>query len=49
MKFQALDPEAQYEVVGEGKVYSGDELMEVGILVDFWGDFQSRTWRLKKR
>lgn len=48
MKFTALDPDAVYEIVGEGKRYSGDELMEVGILVDFWGDFQSRTWRLKR-
>lgn len=49
MKFVALDPKAQYEVLGEDKVYYGDELMEIGILVDFWGDFQSRTWRLRKR
>lgn len=49
MKFTALDPDALYEVVGEGKCYRGDELMEIGLVVDLHGDFQSKTWRLKKR
>lgn len=48
MKFTALDPEAVYKVVGEEKCYRGDELMEIGLVVDCHGDFQSRTWRLKK-
>jgi len=50
MKFTALDENAVYEIVGdsEGKRYSGDELMNVGLAVDLWGDFQSRTWRLRK-
>ena len=48
MKFTALDPDAVYEVVGEGCCYRGDELMEIGLVVDCFGDFQSRTWRLKK-
>ena len=49
MKFTALDSDALYEVVGEGKCYRGDELMEIGLVVDLHGDFQSRTWRLKKK
>ncbi len=48
MKFTALDPDTVYEVVGEGCCYRGDELMEIGLVVDCFGDFQSRTWRLKK-
>ncbi len=48
MKFVALDADAKYEVVGEDKVYTGAELMNIGLVVDFWGDYQSRTWRLRK-
>ena len=48
MKFTALDPDARYEIIGEDQIYYGDELMEIGLVADFWGDFQSRTWRLKK-
>lgn len=48
MKFTALDPEGVYEVVGEDKKYSGDELMNIGLIVEMHGDFQSKTWRLKK-
>lgn len=48
MKFTALDSDAVYEIVGEDRRYTGGELMNVGLVVDFWGDFQSRTWRIKK-
>ena len=48
MKFVALDEEAKYEVVGEDKVYTGAELMNIGLVVDMWGDYQSKTWRLKR-
>ncbi len=48
MKFTALDPDVTYEVVGEGKQYSGDELMNIGIAFEMWGDYTSKTWRLKK-
>lgn len=48
MKFTALDPEGIYEIVGEEKRYSGDELMQIGLVVDMHGDFQSKTWRLKR-
>ncbi len=48
MKFVALDADAKYEIVGEDKVYTGAELMNIGLVVDFFGDYQSRTWRLKK-
>jgi alpha-galactosidase len=49
MKFTALDEDAVYEIVGENRCYSGGELMHIGLAVDFWGDFQSRTWRLKRK
>lgn len=48
MKFTALDPDALYEIVGEGKTCRGDELMQIGLVVDCYGDFQSRTWRLRR-
>ncbi len=48
MKFAGLDEAARYEVVGEGKVYTGAELMNIGLDTELHGDFQSITWRLKK-
>ena len=48
MKLTALEPEAVYEIAGEGKQYRGDELMNIGLSVEMQGDFQSQTWRLKK-
>ena len=48
MKFTALEEDAVYEIVGEDKRYSGDELMNIGLVVDLYGDFKSRTWRLRK-
>lgn len=49
LKFTALEADALYEVVGEGRVYRGDELMEIGIAVNCYGDYQSYTWRLRKK
>ena len=48
MKFTALDENATYKVVGEDKEYTGAELMYIGLEVDMWGDYTSKTWRLKK-
>jgi len=48
MRFAGLDADAVYEVVGENKTYTGAELMNIGLVADFWGDYGSRTWRLKK-
>lgn len=50
MKFTALEADAVYELLGVngGKRYSGDELMNIGLTVDFWGDFNSQTWRFRK-
>ncbi len=48
MKFRGLEADGVYEIVGEDRQYSGDELMEIGLVVDMWGDYQSRTWRLHK-
>jgi alpha-galactosidase len=49
MKFTALEENAEYEIVGEGKCFRGDELMNIGLVVEFFGDFQSKTWRLRKK
>lgn len=48
MKFVALDPASRYEVVGEGKQYYGDELMNIGLVFEMWGDYTSKIWRLKR-
>ena len=48
MKFTALDPQAKYEIVGEEKQYFGDELMNIGLVFEMWGDYTSKIWRLKK-
>ena len=48
MKFTALDPMAKYEVVGEDKQYYGDELMNIGLVFEMWGDYTSKIWRLKR-
>jgi len=48
MRFAGLDPSASYEVVGVGKVYTGAELMNIGLATDLHGDYQSITWRLRK-
>ena len=48
MKFVALEQEAKYEVVGEDLIYTGAELMNIGLVVELWGDYQSRTWLLHK-
>lgn len=48
MKFAALDADGIYEIVGEDKRYSGDELMQIGLVVDLYGDFMSKTWRIKR-
>ena len=48
MQFTALDPEALYEVMEEGKRYYGDELMNIGLVFEMWGDYTSKIWRLKK-
>lgn len=49
MKFTALDENAIYKVVDEDKEYTGAELMYIGLEVDMWGDYTSKTWRLKKK
>ena len=48
MKFTALDPDAKYQIIGEDKLYYGDELMNIGLVFEMWGDYTSKIWRLKK-
>lgn len=49
MKFAALAPDAMYEIAGEEKCYSGDELMNIGLAVEMHGDFMSKTWRMRRK
>lgn len=48
MKFTALDSNATYQIMETGDKFSGDELMQIGLPVAFWGDYQSKTWRIRK-
>ncbi len=48
MKFQGLQADALYEDAETGQRYYGDELMQIGLLVDMHGDYQSKTWQLNK-
>ena len=48
VKFQGLNPDFNYEVLGEAMIVGGDELMNIGIETGkLNGDFKSVTWRLK--
>ena len=49
MRFAGLEPEGRYRDTDTGDVWFGDELMQIGIVVDFYGDYQSRTWLLVKQ
>lgn len=46
MRFAGLEPEGKYRDRDTGDVFFGDELMQIGIVVDFFGDYQSKTWWL---
>jgi alpha-galactosidase len=49
LRLKGLDPNKNYEVIGSGDVYGGDELMYVGLNVpERHGDFTSVVWRLKE-
>lgn len=48
IRLKGLDPEKDYELIGSGEIYGGDELMYVGLNVpQRRGDFISVIWRLK--
>lgn len=48
IRFDGLDADQSYRDVGGGKVYGGDELMNVGLPVSVPdGDFQSQFWHFK--
>jgi len=47
-RLQGLDPQRDYELVGEDAVYGGDELMYAGLPVpQFYSDFASRVYRFR--
>lgn len=49
LRLAGLDPNADYEVVGTGERFGGDQLMYAGLPVpQLHGDFQSATWRIKR-
>ncbi|MGG3917080.1 alpha-galactosidase [Parageobacillus thermoglucosidasius] len=48
IRLKGLDPEKDYELIGSGEIYGGDELMYVGLNVpQRRGDFISVIWRLR--
>jgi alpha-galactosidase len=48
IRLKGLDPNKDYEIIGSGEVYGGDELMYAGLNVpQRRGDFISVMWRLK--
>jgi alpha-galactosidase len=48
LRLKGLDPNQDYEIIGSGDVYGGDELMYAGLNVpERRGDFISVIWRLK--
>lgn len=54
LRFAGLEPDAVYELITaskeeKGPCYWGDELMNLGLIVEFWEDFQSRVWRFRKK
>ena len=49
LKLVGLEEDASYEVVGENKVFGGDELMYVGLNVpQLVGDYDAKMWVLRK-
>ncbi|MBN2221551.1 MAG: alpha-galactosidase, partial [Vallitaleaceae bacterium] len=50
LKLQGLNPNLSYEIQGEEELYEGDELMHAGLRIpNLYGDFMSKTWRLKAK
>jgi alpha-galactosidase len=50
LKLAGLEEESKYEVVGEGIILGGDELMNIGLMIpDFKGDYASKQWVLRKK
>ena len=49
LKLVGLEEDATYEIVGEDKVFFGDELMYVGLNVEeLTGDYAAKMWVLRK-
>ncbi|SFB28292.1 alpha-galactosidase [Cohnella sp. OV330] len=49
LRLAGLDPNADYEIVGTGERFGGDQLMYAGLPVPHLeGDFQSAIWRIKR-
>lgn len=50
VRLKGLDPEKNYRMNGENRIFAGDELMNAGInipLSKLLGDFQSVCWQIK--
>ena len=48
LKFKALDPDALYRDVERNTEWSGDELMNIGIITEYGNDFTTCTYILEK-
>ncbi|MGB9857401.1 MAG: alpha-galactosidase [Dictyoglomaceae bacterium] len=48
LKLDGLDPNKKYKVEGKEKIYFGDELMNIGLVIPRLNDFESFAWVLKE-
>lgn len=49
LKLKGLDASAFYLDEENGEIYSGGELMELGLVVSLYGDYQSKTWLFRRK
>lgn len=50
LRFDGLDADRQYEEIGSGRIYGGDELMFSGLPVSVTqNDFQSQVWHFRAK
>lgn len=49
LKVTGLDPNAKYSIYGCDKIFGGDELMYIGLVIpELKGDYAAYQWRLKR-
>ncbi|MCR5691127.1 MAG: alpha-galactosidase [Eubacterium sp.] len=47
LKLVGLDPDLDYKDMENGEIYQGDELIEIGLLADLYGDYESKVWKFQ--
>ncbi len=48
LKLTGLEKDGLYRIEGDEKTYTGGELINIGLVIDMWGDYQSKTFRIKR-